>query len=61
MNTRMSITVGFDGTDPDSVAAAMDGLMETAISTDSVLDEHADPTISEFFVGEYEHGPCWRY
>jgi len=54
MNVRMNITVGFDGTDPDSVAASMDNLMETALSTDGVLDDHADPAISEFFVGEHD-------
>jgi len=54
MNIRMDITIGFDGTDPDSVAAALDGLMDIATSTDGVLDSHGEPTISEFFVGDHD-------
>lgn len=31
----------------------MDGLMETALSTAGVPNDHGDPVISEFFVGEH--------
>ena len=50
--TRLNVTVRFDEsvTDAESLASAMDILMETALSTPDILDDYGNPTIGKFFV-----------
>lgn len=50
--TRLNVTVRFDegATDAESLATAMDILMETALSTPGILDDYGNPTIGGFFV-----------
>ena len=50
--TRLNVTVRFDegATDAESLATAMDILMETALSTPGILDDYGNPTIGKFFV-----------
>lgn len=35
-------------TDPDSLAEALDRLMETALSTPDILDDYGNPRVGEF-------------
>ena len=37
-------------TDAESVASALDILMETALSTPGILDEYGNPYVGEFYV-----------
>jgi hypothetical protein len=37
-------------TDPESLAAALDRLLETALSMPGILEEYGNPTFGEFFV-----------
>jgi hypothetical protein len=37
-------------TDPESLASALDTLLETALSTTGNLDEYGDPQFGEFYV-----------
>jgi hypothetical protein len=48
----LKIEVKFDEriTDVDSVCVAADTLLETALSTPGILDEHGNPTFDEFLV-----------
>ena len=39
-------------TDPDSLACAMDRLLETALSTPDILSEYGNPKVGEFFVAK---------
>jgi len=50
--TRMTVMIRFDEgvTDAESLATAMDTLMETALSTPGILDDYGNPTIDKFFV-----------
>ena len=50
--TTLIVDVCYDGrrTDPEALASAMDRLMETALSTPGIMDEHANPRVGEFFV-----------
>ena len=38
-------------TDPEALAAAMDTLLETALSTEGILDECGDPSFGSFQPG----------
>jgi hypothetical protein len=50
--TTLTVEIRYDPkvTDPESLASAMDRLMETALSTPGLLDEYGDPVIGEFYV-----------
>jgi hypothetical protein len=52
----MTVEVEFDPevTDSESVACALDALMETALSTPGILDEYGNPQIGLFFPKEDE-------
>jgi hypothetical protein len=39
-----------DVTDAESVASALDTLLETAMSTPEILDEYDNPTVGKFYV-----------
>jgi hypothetical protein len=46
----LQIDVTYDDrmTDPESLAVAMDRLLETALSTPAILEDYGNPTIGEF-------------
>jgi len=46
-----TVTVTFDPeiTDEDSIATALDRLMETALSTPGIFDDYGNPEVGEFF------------
>jgi hypothetical protein len=46
---KLEVTYDPEITDPDSLASALDTLMETALSTPGILDEYGAPRIDEFF------------
>lgn len=48
---RLFVEVRYDAavTDAESLAAALDMLMETALSTPELLDDYGNPNIGEFF------------
>ena len=50
--TRLTVEVDYNPevTDPESIAAAADRLMETACSKPGILDDYGHPTFGEFFV-----------
>lgn len=52
----LTITVEYDEsiTDSESVASALDHVLETALSTPGVLEEYGSPTVSEFYVSAPE-------
>ena len=52
MKTKLFIEVEFDGnqTDAESLAAAADMLLQTALSTPGLLDEYGNPQFGEFFI-----------
>ena len=52
VKTTLFLQIEFDPdrTDPDSLATAMDRLLETACSTPGILDEYGNPKIGEFWV-----------
>jgi len=49
---RLRIDVVYDETktDMDAIADAADTLLQTALSTDDILDEYANPTFEPFYV-----------
>lgn len=51
---RLYLTIEFDDekTDAESVATALDKIMDTSLSTFGILDEYGDPGIGKFFVEE---------
>jgi len=58
-NTVLSLTVRYDPdrTDPESIAAAMDRLLEMAMSTPGILDDYGEVSVEEFLVGARG---CWQ-
>jgi hypothetical protein len=52
--TLLVIEVEYDDevTDAESVAAAADTLLETALSTPGILDEYGNPSFDRFQVGQ---------
>jgi hypothetical protein len=52
MKARLYFDVQFNGhkTDPEGLASAMETLIETAMSTPGVMEEHGDPNVGECFV-----------
>lgn len=49
--TTLTVAVNYDPelTDADSIAAALDTLMETALDTPDVLDEVGNPAVGAFY------------
>ena len=56
MKARLYLGVEFDEnkTDAESVATALDRVLETGMSTPGVLDEYGNPSAGEFFVLDTE-------
>ena len=54
MKTHLTLEIEYDAslTDPDSLAMAMNGLLETACSTPGILDDCGNPTLGHFLVAE---------
>ena len=52
MKSTLTIDVEYDPdiTDDESLAVALDRLMETALSTPDILDEYGNPRVGQFFV-----------
>ncbi len=52
MKSTLTIDVEYDPhiTDDESLASALDRLMETALSTPDILDEYGNPRVGQFFV-----------
>jgi hypothetical protein len=52
MKTTLTVEIEYDPkmTDPESLACAMDRLLETALSTPDILSEHNNPKLGEFSV-----------
>jgi hypothetical protein len=50
--TTLTVDVQYDPdvTDPESIASALDRLMDTALSTPDILSEYGNPQIGQFFV-----------
>lgn len=57
--TTLTVDIDYndDLTDPEGLAAAMDHLLETALSTPGILDEYGNPRVGEFFVASTEGRP----
>lgn len=49
---KLYIEVTYDEniTDDESIATAMDKVLETALSTPDLLDEYGNPSFGEFYV-----------
>ena len=54
MKTTLTVEIEYDPTmtDPDSLACAMDRLLETALSTPDILADYGNPRVGEFFVAK---------
>ncbi len=52
MKSTLTIDVEYnpDITDDESLASALDRLMETALSTPGILDEYGNPQVGRFFI-----------
>jgi hypothetical protein len=52
VKTMLEVSVDFDPgvTDPESLASAMDRLLETALSTPGIFEDYGNPRLGEFFV-----------
>ena len=52
MKSTLKLDVAYDPavTDDESLASALDTLMETALSTPGILDEYGNPRIGRFFI-----------
>jgi hypothetical protein len=48
----LEVSVDFDPgvTDPESLASALDRLLETALSTPGIFEDYGNPHVGEFFV-----------
>lgn len=53
---RFTVEVEYDPgiTEPESLASALDTLMETATSTPGILEDYGNPSIGEFLPVEEE-------
>jgi hypothetical protein len=56
--TTLTVDIVYDpkSTDPESLASAMDRLLETVLSTPGIMEEYASPRIGEFFVAQAAGG-----
>ena len=54
--TTLTVEVDYDPTitDPERLASALDILLETALSTPGILEDHGNLTIHPFFAQETE-------
>jgi hypothetical protein len=54
VEAKLYLTIEFDdeNTDAESVASALDKIMDASLSTFGILDEYGDPGIGKFFVDE---------
>jgi hypothetical protein len=52
MRTTLTVDVQYNPrvTDPESLAVALDRLLEIALSTPEILDDYGNPVVGEFFV-----------
>jgi hypothetical protein len=52
MKATLTIEIEFDPevTDDESVASALDTLLETAMSTPEIFEEYGNPTVGEFLI-----------
>jgi hypothetical protein len=52
VRTVLEVSLDFDPgvTDPESLASAMDRLLETALSTPGIFEDYGNPRVGEFFV-----------
>lgn len=50
----VQVTYDPEITDPESLASALDTLMETALSTPDILDDYGNPEVGEFYPQEVE-------
>ncbi len=59
MKATLTIDVEYDPdiTDDESLASALDRLMETALSTPDILDDYGNPQIGAFFVASVTPSP----
>ena len=59
MKTTLTIEIEYDSamTDPDSLACAMDRLLETALSTPDIFADYGNPRVGEFFVAKGTAAP----
>ena len=59
MKTTLTVEIEYDPamTDPESLACAMDRLLETALSTPDILDDYGNPKVGEFFVAKEMAAP----
>lgn len=51
-NLVVHVLYDSDKTDPESLASALDTLLETALSTPGILDEYGTVTVGDFLVQE---------
>ena len=60
MKTTLTVEIEYDPamTDPDSLACAMDRLLETALSTPDIFSDYGNPTVGEFFVAQETTPPA---
>jgi hypothetical protein len=61
MKTTLTVEVEYDPamTDPESLACAMDRLLETALSTPDIFDDYGNPKVGEFLVWPGGYGHAW--
>jgi len=54
MKTTLTVEIEYDPatSDPESLACAMDRLLETALSTPGIFEEYGNPEVGEFFVAK---------
>lgn len=54
MKATLTLEIEFDPelTDAESVAGALDTLLDTAMSTPGILDEYGNPGVDEFLVAD---------
>ena len=59
MKTTLTVEIDYDPetTDPESLASAMDRLMETILSTPGIVEEYGNPRVGEFFVAKETSSP----
>ena len=59
MKTTLTVEIEYNPemTDSESLACAMDRLLETALSTPGIFDEYGNPKVREFFVAKETPAP----
>ena len=61
MKTTLTVEIEYDPamTDPESLACAMDRLLETALSTPGIFSDYGNPKVGEFLVWPGGYGHAW--